>query len=67
MKYDNSDKVYIQVGAGRLLDIKVFLDDIEIYDGMVDDAPSEVKNLRYSKIITNGKKYEYYTYTKFNT
>ena len=65
MKYDNTDKVYMQIGAGRLLDIRVFLDDIEVYSGMVENAPQEIKTLRYSKIIVTDK-YEYYTYSKFN-
>lgn len=66
MKYDNSDKLYMQIGAGRLLDIRVFLDDIEVYTGMVEDAPQEIKVLRYSKIIVTDK-YEYYTYSKYNS
>jgi len=67
MKYDDTDKLYMQIGEGRLLDIKVFLDDIEIYNGMIEDAPAEVKKLYYSKVIMNGKQHEYYTYRKFNT
>ena len=66
MKYDDSDKIYLQIGAGRLLDIRVFLDDIEVYSGMVENAPNEVKKLYYSKILMTDK-YEYYTYSKFNT
>lgn len=66
MKYDDTDKLYMQIGGGRLLDIKVFLDDIEVYSGMVEDAPEEVKKLYYSKVIMNGKQHEYYTYSKFN-
>lgn len=65
MKYDDSDKTYLQIGAGRLLDIRVFLDDVEVYSGMVENAPEEVKKLYYSKIIMTDK-YEYYTYSKFN-
>lgn len=65
MKYDDSDKLYMQIGAGRLLDIRVFLDDIEVYTGMIEDAPEEIRKLRYSKIIVTDK-YEYYTYSKFN-
>jgi len=65
MKYDDSDKIYLQIGAGRLLDIRVFLDDIEVYSGMVENAPEEVKKLYYSKILM-ADKYEYYTYSKFN-
>lgn len=65
MKYDDSDKTYLQIGAGRLLDIRVFLDDVEVYSGMVENAPEEIKKLYYSKIIMTDK-YEYYTYSKFN-
>jgi len=65
MKYDDSDKLYQQIGAGRLLDIIVYLDDIEVYSGMVENAPDEVKKLYYSKVIMKGK-CEYYTYSKFN-
>lgn len=65
MKYDDSDKTYLQIGAGRLLDIRVFLDDVEVYSGMVENAPEEIKKLYYFKIIMTDK-YEYYTYSKFN-
>lgn len=65
MKYDETNKIYMQIGAGRLLDIRVFLDDIEVYSGMVENAPEEIKKLYYSKIIMTDK-YEYYTYSKFN-
>lgn len=66
MKYDDTNKVYMQIGAGRLLDIRVFLDDIEVYSGMVENAPDEVKRLYYSKILTTDK-YEYYAYSRLNT
>ena len=38
----------------------------EVYSGMVEDAPEEVKKLYYSKVIMKGKQHEYYTYSKFN-
>lgn len=66
MKYDDTDKIYMQVGAGRLLDIRIFLDDIEVYSGMIENAPAEVKKLYYSKILMTDK-YECYTYSKFNS
>lgn len=66
MKYDDTNKVYMQIGAGRLLDIRVFLDDIEVYSGMVENAPDEVKRLYYSKILMTDK-YEYYAYSRLNT
>jgi len=66
MKYDELDKTYLPIGTSRLLDIRVFLDDIEVYSGMVENAPNEVKKVYYSKILMTDK-YEYYTYSKFNT
>ena len=48
MKYDNSEKLYQQVGESRLLDITVYLDDVEVYTGMVENAQQEVKRLKYS-------------------
>jgi len=61
MKYDELDKTYLPIGISRLLDIRVFLDDIEIYSGMVEDAPSDVKNLYYTYVeITD--KWNYYCY-----
>ena len=65
MKFDDTDKVYMQIGCSRLLDIRVFLDDIEVYSGMVENAPEEIKKLHYSKILMTDK-YEYYAYSKFN-
>ena len=44
-------KVYDNIGTIRLLNIKVIIDDKEtIYEGMVEDAPEDVKKLKYSKI-----------------
>ena len=44
-------KVYNQIGLGRLLDIRVIKDDTEtLYEGMVENAPDEVKQSKYSKI-----------------
>ena len=44
-------KVYDNIGSIRLLNIKVIIDDKEtIYEGMVEDAPEDVKKLKYSKI-----------------
>ena len=45
MKYDDSDKLYQQVGSSRLLDITVYLDDIEVYTGM-DTSVKIINNLR---------------------
>ena len=41
-------RVYGQIGLGRLLDISVYLDNELVYDGMIEDAPDEIKELKYS-------------------
>jgi len=44
-------KTYGNIEKMRLLRIKVILNDNEtIYEGMVEDAPKEIKQLEYSKI-----------------
>ena len=59
-------KVYNQIGLGRLLDIRVIRDDTEtLYEGMVENAPDEVKQLKYSKIQTTDK-VNFYVYSEFN-
>ncbi len=54
-------KVYDNIGSIRLLNIKVIMDDKDtIYEGMVEDAPEEVKKLKYSKIeIDSGTTFLY--------
>lgn len=49
-------KVYDNIGSLRLLNIKVIMNDNQnIYEGMVEDAPEDIRNLKYSKIeIDNG-------------
>ena len=45
-------KLYDNIGSLRLLKIRVFLDDNEvIYEGMVEEAPEEIKRYQYSKIM----------------
>ena len=59
-------KVYNQIGLGRLLDIRVIKDDTEtLYEGMVENAPEEIKKLKYSKIETTDKM-NFYVYSEFN-
>jgi len=44
-------KTYGNIGKMRLLRIKVILNDDEtVYEGMVEDASEEIKQLEYSKI-----------------
>ena len=59
-------QVYNQIGLGRLLDIRVIRDGTEtLYEGMVENAPDEVKQLKYSKIQTTDK-VNFYVYSEFN-
>lgn len=45
-------KIYDNIGSIRLLNIKVIRnDDKIIYEGMVEDAPEEIKKMCYSKIL----------------
>lgn len=50
------------IGSARLLDIRVYLDDQEIYEGRVEDAPQEIKDLKYSEIKIKDK-FEYKVYS----
>ena len=58
-------KVYQSIGLGRLLDIRVILDNELIYEGKVEDAPDNIKSLRYSK-VEMGKPLTYYVYSELN-
>ena len=53
-------KVYNQIGLSRLLDIRVIKDDVEtLYEGMVEEAPEDIKLLKYSKIQTTDSSLPY--------
>ena len=54
-------KVYDNIGSLRLLNIKVIMNDKDtIYEGMVEDAPEDIKKLKYSKIdIASGTTFLY--------
>lgn len=60
-------KVYVSIGPGRLLNIRVVLDDnpTPIYEGMVEDAPEEIKDLKYSKVNV-ASQITYYVYSDVN-
>ena len=60
-------KVYVSIGSGRLLNIRVVLDDnpTPIYEGMVEDAPKEIKDLKYSKVNV-ASQITYYVYSDVN-
>ncbi len=45
-------KYYDNIGSLRLLNVRVYLNDNEvIYEGMIEDAPDEIKKYVYSKIM----------------
>ena len=52
-------KTYLQIGAARLLDIRVIADNKIIYEGAVDTAPQEIKRLKYYDVNVNSDKVEY--------
>jgi len=55
-------KTYGSISSMRLLDIRVILNDTEtIYDGMTEDLPSHIKEMKYSKIEMTDKM-ELYVY-----
>lgn len=63
---ENLKEHICQFGDSRLLSIKVILDnEKDIYEGRVEDAPEEIKKLKYSKIVM-GSPITYYVYSKFN-
>ena len=43
-------KLYCRIGEMRLLDVRVFDNDVLVYEGQVDYAPEEIKRWRYSKV-----------------
>lgn len=61
-------KAYLPIGSGRLLDIRVILDDNvtePVYEGMVEDAPENIKRLRYSN-VESADKTVFYVYSELN-
>ena len=57
-------RTYLTIGSGRLLEIRVILDDEQIiYEGRIEDATEEIKQLKYSE-IKMGNPMTYYVYTE---
>ena len=45
-------KLYDNIGSLRLLNIRVYLDNTNVvYEGMVEEAPEDIKKQRYAKIM----------------
>ena len=48
---NNNLRKYQAIGEARLLNIEVILNDNQlIYKGWVEDAPQDIKEMRYSKV-----------------
>ena len=57
-------KKYEKIGLAKMINIKVIQNDQDvIYEGPVEDAPEEVKNMYYYKITLASKVTTYYVYT----
>ena len=57
-------KVYGKIGEFKRMNIKVFLNDNEVlYEGKVEDASLNIKELHFSKVML-GKITEIYIYDK---
>lgn len=50
MEKNEKRRNYMLIGSGRLLNIKVIADGNEVYEGMVENAPEEIKKMKYYKI-----------------
>lgn len=50
MEENKKRKVYDRVGSTKRLNINVVLDDENVYSGISDDAPENIKKLWYSEV-----------------
>lgn len=53
-------KCFSKIGTARLLDIKVILDNNIVYDGPVDKASSDIKDLYYYKTDVQNNKFIFF-------
>ena len=65
MEEKQERKVFLKIGSACLLDIRVILDGELVYEGMVDDAPENIRNLKYSE-VEMGKPLTYIVYKECN-
>lgn len=47
MEIKNNNKLYEQIELTRSLDIIAYVDNNKYYEGRVEDAPDNIKKLRY--------------------
>ena len=62
---DQKSRTYLSIGDGRLLNIRVILDDNLVYEGMVENAPDELKQLKYSE-VKMGNPITYIVFSQIN-
>ena len=55
---------FIEVGNIRREHILVYVDDKLNYEGEAENAPDEIKKMKYSKINVKSGKIEVYVYSK---
>ena len=58
-------KTYGKVSEFRKMNVKIILDDTVLYEGSVDDAPENIKEMPYTKALL-GKVTEIYVYQDNN-
>lgn len=51
------------IGEGRGFEIKVILDNVEVYSGSIENAPEGIRNLKYSK-VNAGNINTYFVYSE---
>ncbi len=57
-------KKYVKIGLAKSINIKVIKNDKDvIYEGSIDDAPQDIKDMYYYKVELLNKVTTYYVYT----
>lgn len=65
MENNEERRTYLEIGSIKRVDIVVYIDDKEVYSGMSDDAPDDIKKLKYSK-TTQDSKMNLFVYSDLN-
>lgn len=65
MENNEERRTYLEIGSIKRVNIVVYVDDKEVYSGMSDDAPDDIKKLKYSK-TTQDSKMNLFVYSDLN-
>lgn len=57
-------KTYLTIESARKLDIRVIYDNQIIYEGPIDDAPNEIRQLNYYDVSFQSDKVEFFVEAK---